>query len=224
MALKRADLSIHQGRSIMLFTIVTIFFLPLSFFTSIFGMNNKEWEASPMSIHQQFRFMCKLAFSLIHLVVPKLIPSIVPVSFAVIIVSLLLAFSVWTRALGKMLVNVAWAALVEYSPIHWIKEHIPLSSQRFAEIERSATKRFYERKIERLGKRHDEWLKVMDEKKQAKEQKDKEQERRDFLKAKKKADGSWRKGSVSGHVLNADLVPEETFQVLGKEATDVHMV
>ena len=59
MALKRADLSIHQGRSIMLFTIVTIFFLPLSFFTSIFGMNNKEWEASPMSIHRQFRFMCK---------------------------------------------------------------------------------------------------------------------------------------------------------------------
>lgn len=66
MSLKRADLSleqqnlsIQQGRSIMLFTIVTIFFLPLSFFTGIFGMNNVEWESDPLSIHQQFRFMRK---------------------------------------------------------------------------------------------------------------------------------------------------------------------
>lgn len=119
-----------------------------------------------------------------------------------------------------MLVTVAWAALVEYSPIHWIKEHIPLSSQRFAEIERSAMNRFHERKAERLGKRHDEWLKVMDEKKRIKEQKDREQERRDFLKAKR----SWRKGSVSGHALNPDPGPVETFEVFGKEGRDTHMV
>ncbi|KAH8585559.1 hypothetical protein B0O99DRAFT_603206 [Bisporella sp. PMI_857] len=34
--------AVRQGRSIMLFTIVTIIFLPLSFFTSLFGMNAKK--------------------------------------------------------------------------------------------------------------------------------------------------------------------------------------
>lgn len=138
--------------------------------------------------------------------------------------SLLLAFSVWTRALGKMLVTVAWAALVEYSPIHWIKEHVPLSPQRFAEIERSAMKRFQERKAERLGKRHDEWLKVMDEKKKTKEQRYKEQERRDFLKAKRKAEESWRRATMNGHALDADAGANETVEVFGKEETDAHMV
>jgi len=31
----------HQNKAVMLFTIVTIIFLPLSFFTSYFGMNVK---------------------------------------------------------------------------------------------------------------------------------------------------------------------------------------
>lgn len=138
--------------------------------------------------------------------------------------SLLLAFSVWTRALGKMIVTIVWGALVEYSPIHWIKEHVPLSSQRFAEIERSAMKRFHERKVERLGKRHDEWLKVQDEKKRVKEQKDKEQERRDFLKAKRKAEGNRRKVTFNGHTVGADAGPDETVEVFGKEGGEVHMV
>ena len=137
---------------------------------------------------------------------------------------MLLAFSVWTRALGKMLVTVVWAALVEYSPIHWIKEHVPLSPQRFAEIERSALKRFQERKAERLGKRHDEWLKAMDEKKKAKEQKDKEQERRDFLKAKRKVEGNLRRAITNGQDLDVDTGAHETVEVFGKEETDAHMV
>ena len=137
---------------------------------------------------------------------------------------MLLAFSVWTRALGKMLVTVVWAALVEYSPIHWIKEHVPLSTHRFAEIERSVLKKFQERKAERLGKRHDEWLKVMDEKKKAKEQKDKEQERRDFLKAKRKVEENLRRATMNGQVLDVDTGAHETAGVFGKEETDAHMV
>lgn len=80
-ALERADESVQQGRAIMAFTIVTIFFvssatliheitianvhcviqLPLGFFTGFFGMNNRnstgdEW----MSMREQIMYMCKL--------------------------------------------------------------------------------------------------------------------------------------------------------------------
>lgn len=60
--LDRADASIKQGRSIMLFTIVTIIFLPLSFMSSIFGMNSKELsgpDGGTMSLIHQFTLMCK---------------------------------------------------------------------------------------------------------------------------------------------------------------------
>jgi Mg2+ and Co2+ transporter CorA len=42
----------------MLFTIVTICFLPLSFFASIFGMNNQEMNGSTMTVRDQLTYMC----------------------------------------------------------------------------------------------------------------------------------------------------------------------
>ncbi|KAH8676422.1 hypothetical protein BGZ60DRAFT_258152 [Tricladium varicosporioides] len=64
-ALKRADESVIQGRSIMLFTIVTIVFLPLSFMSSVFGMNASDFDdphgnGNKMSLRDQFRLLCKL--------------------------------------------------------------------------------------------------------------------------------------------------------------------
>jgi hypothetical protein len=146
MALKRADLSIHQNRSIMLFTIVTIFFLPLSFFTSIFSMNNIEWGKKPLSIHTQFRFMCKRPCpkAFIHF-----LTALVPVSFAVITFSLLIAFSVWTRSLFSMAKAVVTAFIVQYSPIPWIQELQWLSSEKFAEIEWKATKKIEDKRVQR---------------------------------------------------------------------------
>ena len=38
-----ADLASAQSRSVMIFTTFTVIFLPLSFFTSLFGMNTREW-------------------------------------------------------------------------------------------------------------------------------------------------------------------------------------
>jgi hypothetical protein len=38
-----ADLASAQSRSVMIFTTFTVIFLPLSFFTSLFGMNTQEW-------------------------------------------------------------------------------------------------------------------------------------------------------------------------------------
>ncbi|TGO77906.1 hypothetical protein BELL_0086g00120 [Botrytis elliptica] len=65
-SLDLADESVHQGRSIMIFTIITIIFLPLSFMSSIFGMNAVEFTGSSnsvMGIGEQFEFMCSLAHS-----------------------------------------------------------------------------------------------------------------------------------------------------------------
>lgn len=40
-----ADLASAQSRSVMIFTVFTVIFLPLTFFTGLFGMNTREWEA-----------------------------------------------------------------------------------------------------------------------------------------------------------------------------------
>lgn len=76
-----ADLATSQGRSIMIFTVFTIIFLPLSFFTSLFGMNTREWEDNG----------------------PLPLPTIglvsLPSSFALITLSLIAAFSDSARRL-----------------------------------------------------------------------------------------------------------------------------
>jgi len=79
-AIRRADETVIQGRSIVVFTVVTIFFvsqlslipvkappltdaqLPLSFFATVFGMNNRELDTGSMSIGVQFMWMCKQTF------------------------------------------------------------------------------------------------------------------------------------------------------------------
>lgn len=40
---QKADLAGAQNRAVMIFTVFTVIFLPLSFFTSLFGMNTYEW-------------------------------------------------------------------------------------------------------------------------------------------------------------------------------------
>ncbi|KAI9646050.1 hypothetical protein NHQ30_005488 [Ciborinia camelliae] len=66
-ALDRADESVNQGRSIMIFTVITIIFLPLSFMSSIFGMNAIEFTGSDnavMGIREQFKFMFPISIAL----------------------------------------------------------------------------------------------------------------------------------------------------------------
>ena len=78
------DATATQGRSIMIFTIITIIFvglefpdpsvshsantlqLPLSFFTSLFGMNVREWMGNnqPPPLHQVALFIGALPDSL----------------------------------------------------------------------------------------------------------------------------------------------------------------
>ena len=75
-AVNQANETIRQGRSIMMFTLVTIVFvrisespqsaidadlsqLPLSFMSSIFGMNNQEFTGDTWSIGDEIKLMCE---------------------------------------------------------------------------------------------------------------------------------------------------------------------
>lgn len=44
LAREQTEVAADQSRSIMIFTIFTIIFLPLSFFASVFGINAREWS------------------------------------------------------------------------------------------------------------------------------------------------------------------------------------
>ncbi|KAJ5240233.1 hypothetical protein N7468_004852 [Penicillium chermesinum] len=76
MARWEAEETQNQGRSLMVFTIFTVIFLPLSFFTSLFGINAREWSGEPTN--PTLGTMFEIA---------------APSSFAIIAVALLLAFS-----------------------------------------------------------------------------------------------------------------------------------
>ncbi|ESZ92794.1 putative ankyrin repeat-containing protein [Sclerotinia borealis F-4128] len=64
----QADLASSQSRSVMIFTVFTVIFLPLSFFTGLFGMNVKEWGGGDyLSIRTVGVIAIPTSFSLITL-------------------------------------------------------------------------------------------------------------------------------------------------------------
>ncbi|KAK4225199.1 hypothetical protein QBC38DRAFT_269104 [Podospora fimiseda] len=131
-AIRRADESVVQGRSIVVFTVVTIFFLPLSFFATLFGMNSTEMnDGSKLHLSTQLTLMFVL-------------------SSVVIFASLALAFNTAARGavfsafkacFGWMTVNrkkkVDSAHLTGASP-HALKEFM-IEKQREWEIKNSPT-------------------------------------------------------------------------------------
>ena len=81
LAREQNEVAADQSRSVMIFTVFTIIFLPLSFFASVFGINAKEWNNQPNnypSVKNIFIFM-------------------IVISLAVIIFALLVAFNKFTR-------------------------------------------------------------------------------------------------------------------------------
>ncbi|KAF5558410.1 hypothetical protein FMEXI_384 [Fusarium mexicanum] len=83
-----ADLASAQSRSVMIFTTFTVIFLPLTFFTGLFGMNTQEWGGeNNLSL--------------------KTIGTIsLPASFALVVFSLVAAFSTNARLLIKWLAHL----------------------------------------------------------------------------------------------------------------------
>lgn len=89
LAREQTEVAADQSRSVMIFTIFTIIFLPLSFFASVFGINSREWTGGKYPhLHTIFTYMgC--------------------ISLAVIIVALLVAFNKYTRRISQRL----WKAI-----------------------------------------------------------------------------------------------------------------
>ncbi|MCJ1473686.1 hypothetical protein MMC13_002337 [Lambiella insularis] len=86
LAREQTEVAADQSRSVMIFTIFTIIFLPLSFMASVFGMNVSQWSGVPSNIdaHAAFVYMgC--------------------ISLAVIVVALLVAFNKYTRRILQRL-------------------------------------------------------------------------------------------------------------------------
>ncbi|KAI1637889.1 hypothetical protein F4809DRAFT_660759 [Biscogniauxia mediterranea] len=106
-AVKSASETVRQGQSIMLFTSVTIIFLPLSFCTSLFGMNAVELNDGSLTLAQEFTYTF-------------------PISLGVILISFVLAFS--QTALTNTFAKLAYSAvsLVYNTAATWLAVHTGL--------------------------------------------------------------------------------------------------
>lgn len=92
LASRQSKVAADQSRTVMIFTIFTIIFMPLSFFASVFGINSKEWSGDGnnyLPLHKIFTYM-------------------MAISVAVIIVALLAAFSEPARELA----SAVWGLVV----------------------------------------------------------------------------------------------------------------
>ncbi|KUJ13404.1 uncharacterized protein LY89DRAFT_721425 [Mollisia scopiformis] len=117
-ALARADESVKQGRAIMAFTLVTIFFLPLGFLAAFFGMNNEQInQASWMTLDEQMKYMFGI-------------------STAVIVISISIAFSPWTRATLTALVKIPIIFVLEYTGMRSLWKKYIVGHQYFEEKNR----------------------------------------------------------------------------------------
>ena len=84
-AREQNEVAAEQSRSVMIFTVFTIIFLPLSFFASVFGIQSKEWSGGNYpKLRTIFTYMGSI-------------------SLAVIIIAMLVAFNKFTRRITQRL-------------------------------------------------------------------------------------------------------------------------
>ncbi|KAK7993898.1 hypothetical protein PG989_007279 [Apiospora arundinis] len=135
-AAQQTEETVAQGRSIMMFTVVTIVFAPLSFMTSVFGMNAMEFSSeNSWHILDEFKF-------------------ILPVSAATILMVLFLAFNPYVRALvkaayyrisAKLLTKQAWGGhslyKVWYANSNWRGEEQIDKAQTYARKKKEAAQK-----------------------------------------------------------------------------------
>ena len=110
LAREQNEVAADQSRSVMIFTVFTIIFLPLSFFASVFGINAREWSSQPNnypSLKNIFMIM-------------------IVISLAVIIFALLVAFNKFTRRVTqKAWKHIALPVLKLMQRCHLIKNVPP---------------------------------------------------------------------------------------------------
>ena len=85
LAREQNEVAADQSRSVMIFTVFTIIFLPLSFFASVFGINSREWSSQPNN----------------YPTLSNIFTYMVSISLAVIIIALLVAFNRFSRRMAR---------------------------------------------------------------------------------------------------------------------------
>ncbi|KAJ4417810.1 hypothetical protein N0V82_005976 [Gnomoniopsis sp. IMI 355080] len=141
----QTELASSQNLSVMIFTIFTVIFLPLSFFTSLFGMNTFDWAGDPTSAFPTLSFIGQVSL---------------PASVAMILITLIAAFSPRVQVAAKS----AWRRVRQATS--WVREGLrrlePAASRRAKQRRRADKER--EEKAERERRRkergYDFWATV----------------------------------------------------------------
>lgn len=119
----QTELASSQNLSVMIFTIFTVIFLPLSFFTSLFGMNTSEWgtETRP---YPSLAFIGEVSL---------------PASAAMIVATLVAAFS--ARAQVTAQVAARWLVRGWLAARGWLRGLEPDASRRTKAARRAERER-----------------------------------------------------------------------------------
>jgi len=94
----------------MILTVMTIVFLPLSFMSSVFGMNAAEFGSdNSWPIRDEFKFMCKLQTCKLNSERRQNADNSlkVPIAFGIMSLTFLFAFGDWIRAAVWYLYKIA---------------------------------------------------------------------------------------------------------------------
>ncbi|KAI0865927.1 hypothetical protein F4860DRAFT_200414 [Xylaria cubensis] len=119
----QAELASSQNLSVMIFTTFTVIFLPLSFFTSLFGMNTQEWGGPDPNDFPSLRVIGAISL---------------PASALVIAITLVLAFSGRMQSLIKFSYRALLATFELCSrPLRAFVEH---TEHQIAKLEPQASK------------------------------------------------------------------------------------
>ncbi|KAH8648301.1 hypothetical protein BGZ60DRAFT_499681 [Tricladium varicosporioides] len=119
-SIRQTQETVRQGQAIMAFTIITVLFLPLSFLSSVFGMNILDHPDGLASFKTQLSIMF-------------------PVSLVLAIISCVLAFSKVTRAFLFYVLSVSWCWIITKFPFYVAWKEIGYNSRYFK----------YEQKVKR---------------------------------------------------------------------------
>lgn len=138
----QADLASAQSRSVMIFTVFTVIFLPLTFFTGLFGMNTREWGGGT--------FVSLRIIGIISL----------PVSFLIITLALIVAWSTRMRRLFNKILKLSKRVVKEARKITAdVIAYIPASTITDREKRKKSMEAKREKKrLKREAKKEASWL------------------------------------------------------------------
>jgi hypothetical protein len=146
---------------------LTVDKLPLSFGTSIFGMNTKEFNGGNWDFRTEMIYTCSSPLLFLSTTlssqIPQILPNnnlIVPISIAIIFISFLLAFSTFTRAGLSFIFDLTWWNFITSTRIYSLWMEFKLDSADLNERRLKTIRRWKE-------SAKDDWLKRSEEKAKA---------------------------------------------------------